>query len=103
MDASLVVLNNLPPEEADRQVWAVRGRAVTPWRTIRNRGARNDDVFRYARNESGLLFVASSAGDEKALGFRISSGPGGLRPGISWVVVEPRGIRQGSNPVKPSR
>jgi hypothetical protein len=90
LGACLDVLTNLPSQEADRVVIGARGRGDTPWRIIRIGGEGGDDVCRYARNESGLLFLTSSAGDEKALGFHNNSGPDGLRPGISWVVVESR-------------
>jgi len=90
MDACLDILTNLPSEEADRIVVGARNRTDTPWRIIRIGGECDDDVIRYARDESGLLFLTSSADEEKALGFRNRSDPEGLRPGISWVVVESR-------------
>ena len=100
LGACLDVLTNLPSQEADRVVIGARGRADTPWRIIRIGGECGDDVVRYVGSESGLLFLASSAGDEKALGFRNDSGPHALQPGVSWVVVESRQIRPGINLVK---
>jgi hypothetical protein len=90
LDARLDILTNLPPKEADRVVIAVRGRGDTPWRVIGIGGERGDDVYRYARTESGLLFLASSARDEKALRLRTSPGRDEMPPGISWVTVESR-------------
>jgi hypothetical protein len=91
MDARLDILTNLPSEEADRVVIGARGRGDTPWRVIGIGGEWGDEVFRYARNASGLLFLASSASDEKALRLRNSYGPDGMPPGISWVMVESSG------------
>lgn len=93
MDARLDILTNLPSEETNRVVIGARGTTDTPWRIIRIGGECGDDVFRYARNESGLLFLASSANDGKARKLRSKSGPNGMLLGISWVVVEGRQIR----------
>ena len=90
LDARLDILTNLPSEETDRAVIRARGPTDTPWRIVRIGGDRGDDVFRYARNEPGLLFLASSTDDEKALRLWNKSGPDGIPPGISWVMVESR-------------
>lgn len=90
MDARLDILTNLPPEVTDRAVMDARGTMDTPWRVIRMGGERDDEVFRYARDETGLLLLASSACDEKARRLRDKTGPNGMRIGISWVVVEGR-------------
>ena len=103
LDACLDVLTNLPPEEADRVVVGMRGGTDTPWRTIRISGASGDDLYQYAKSESGLLFIALRAGDEKALELRGDSDPDGLQPSLSWVMVESRQILRGSNPGKPVR
>jgi len=90
LDARLDILTNLPPDETDSVVIGARGRADTRWRVIRVDGECRNDIFRYARNESGLLFFASSTGDEKALRLRNDFGLNGMPPGISWVMVESR-------------
>ena len=88
MDARLDILTNLPPEETDRAVIAARGAADTPWRVFRVGGESGDDIRRYARNESGLLFLASGAGDETARKLRDKSASDGIRLGVPWVEVE---------------
>lgn len=88
MDARLDILTNLPPEETDRAVIAARGAADTPWRVLRVGGESGDDIRRYARNESGLLFLASGVGDETARKLRAKSGSDRMRLGVAWVVVE---------------
>jgi hypothetical protein len=90
LDARLDILTNLLSEEADRVVIQARGPTDTPWRIVRIRGESGDDVFRYARNEPGLLFLTSSTGDAKALRLWTSSGPDRIPSGISWVTVESR-------------
>ena len=88
MDARLDILTNLPLEETDRAVIAARGAADTPWRVFRVGGESGDDIRRYARNESGLLFLASGVGDETARKLRAKSGSDRMRLGVAWVVVE---------------
>jgi hypothetical protein len=100
LDACLDILTNLPHRETDRAVVGMRGKTDTPWRIIRVDAESGDHIFRYARDESGLLFLASAAGDEKALGFRNSAGRNGPRSGISWVVVESKRTGPGPDPVK---
>lgn len=92
VNARLDVLTNLPVEEADRAVIEMRSRVDTPWRIIRIVGESGEEIFRYARDETGLLFLTSSADDDKACRIRDSSGSDGLRPGISWVIVESKPI-----------
>lgn len=92
MDARLDILTNLPPEETNPAVVAARGAADTPWRVFQTRGESGDDIFRYARNESGLLFFASGVGDETAWKLRGKFGSNGIRLGVPWVVVEGKAI-----------
>jgi hypothetical protein len=98
MDARLDIVTNLPPEETDRAVMEARGAADTPWRHIPVGGERGDEVLGYARDETGLLLLASSANDEKARKLRDISGPKGMRIGISWVAVEGKQVGDRDNP-----
>jgi hypothetical protein len=90
MDARLDVLTNLPAEEANRAVIAARGTSDTPWRIVRIGGDSGDGLSHYVADEAGLLFLTSSASDEKARRLRDESNPTGNRSGVSWVVVEGR-------------
>lgn len=90
MDARLDVLTNLPAEEANRAVIAARGTSDTPWRIVRIGGDSGDGLSHYVVKEAGLLFLTSSASDEKARSLRDESNPTGNRSGVSWVVVEGR-------------
>ena len=90
LDARLDVLTGLPSEETSRAVIAARGGADTPWRVIGVDDEAAGDIFRYARNESGLLFLVSGIDDKAArtLRDRATSNTTGL--GVPWVVVEGR-------------
>ena len=103
LEASLDVLTDLPSEEADRAILEMRSKADTPWRIIRIGGTSGGDVFRYVRDESGLLFVTSSDSDEEARRLRSGVGTDLLPPGISWVVVERRRMRGPVNLPRPIR
>lgn len=93
MDARLDVLTNLPAKDANQAVIAVRGTSDTPWRIIRIGGDPGAGLSRYLAKQAGLLFLASSASDEKARSLRDESDATGNRVGISWVVVEGRQLR----------
>ena len=90
MDARLDILTNLSPEAVHSVVIEARGTADTPWRVMQVGGDRDDEISRYATNQSGLLFLASSSGDAEARALRDKFSTNGPRLGIAWVVVEGR-------------
>jgi hypothetical protein len=88
MDARLDLLTGLPPQEIDRSVAAARAGKDTPWRLVALAGGGREVVDRYAKNQPGLLFLASGGSDRSARRLRNDFDLQGMRPGIPWVVVE---------------